>query len=107
MISTHILDLNLGTPALGVSVQLEKKSGETWNQIAFDITNADGRILFQSANEPGIYRLNFQIEDYFKKFNVVPFFVVAPVVFQISDTTRKYHVPLLLSSYGYSAYRGS
>lgn len=107
MISTHILDINLGHPAEGVTVQLEKKVGDRWSQIAESKTNNDGRIAFQNPAEAGVYRLTFQTESYFKKNNLTPFFIEAPVTFQISDTNRKYHVPLLLSPFGYSTYRGS
>lgn len=107
MISTHILDLNLGLPAKDVSVRLEKKSGEQWSTLATEKTNSDGRIAFNCLAEPGVYQLSFHIEEYFKRQNIVPFFIAAPVAFHITDTSRKYHVPLLLSSYGYSTYRGS
>lgn len=107
MISTHILDTSLGHPASGVEVLLEKKEGEAWKTLATEKTNQDGRIAFSIAPASGTYRLQFQIEDYFKRNKTTPFFLNAPVVFQISDTTRKYHVPLLLNPYGYSTYRGS
>ena len=107
MISTHILDLNLGLPATGVTVELEIASGKEWRPLGNGSTNSDGRIQFDVPVKPGVYRLSFQIEDYFKKQKLVPFFVAAPVTFQITDPNRKYHVPLLLSSYGYSTYRGT
>lgn len=107
MISTHILDTSLGHPADGVQVELEKKAGDSWTKIAAEKTNADGRIAFSCPPEPGTYRLQFQIEPYFKRNGLAPFFILAPVIFQITDTTRKYHVPLLLNPYGYSTYRGS
>ncbi len=107
MISTHILDLNSGLPAKDVAVQLEKQSGDTWKLIADERTNGDGRIAFNCSAEAGIYRLTFQLEEYLQKNKLAPFFVVAPVTFNISDTKRKYHIPLLLSPFGYSTYRGS
>lgn len=107
MISTHILDINLGTPAKDVNVTLEKLSGATWSAVKHDQTNADGRINFECPFEEGQYRLTFEIENYFKKQNLTPFFLAVPVAFSITDTKRKYHVPLLLSPYGYSTYRGS
>ena len=107
MISTHILDTSLGFPAQGVAVKLEKKNGNAWQVIADEKTNTDGRIVFNCPKEVGTYRLQFQIEEYFKKNNIPPFFLEAPVVFQITDIARKYHVPLLLNPYGYSTYRGS
>ncbi|MBL7545037.1 MAG: hydroxyisourate hydrolase [Bdellovibrionaceae bacterium] len=107
MISTHILDINLGIPAQAVQVTLEKYVGQTWSLLKADKTNADGRIQFDCPYEPGQYRLTFDIEDYLKKQNLTPFFLAIPVAFNITDTKRKYHVPLLLSPYGYSTYRGS
>ncbi|MBL7554818.1 MAG: hydroxyisourate hydrolase [Bdellovibrionaceae bacterium] len=107
MISTHILDINLGTPAKDVNVTLEKLSGANWSKVTQDLTNADGRINFECPYEEGQYRLTFEIENYFKKQNLTPFFLAVPVAFNITDTKRKYHVPLLLSPYGYSTYRGS
>lgn len=107
MISTHILDTSLGNPAAQVPVVLEKKSGTSWSVLANEKTNNDGRIVFATAAEAGIYRLTFQVEDYFKKNNLQPFFLDAPVTFHITDTHRKYHIPLLLNPFGYSTYRGS
>lgn len=107
MISTHILDTSLGHPAAGVSVTLEKKIGNDWQLLQTEQTNSDGRISFSCAPEAGTYRLQFQIENYFRKTGLTPFFVAAPVIFEITDTGRKYHVPLLLNPYGYSTYRGS
>jgi 5-hydroxyisourate hydrolase len=107
MISTHVLDLNSGMPARGVQVTLEKQSGKDWEKLSDEETNSDGRIVFSCESKAGIYRLTFQLENYFTKNKIEPFFVVAPITFKISDIKRKYHVPLLLSSYGYSTYRGS
>lgn len=107
MISTHILDTSLGNPAANVPVILEKKSGGAWQTLATEKTNNDGRIVFSTSAEAGVYRLTFQVEEYFQKNNLKPFFLDAPVTFQITDTNRKYHVPLLLNPFGYSTYRGS
>lgn len=108
MISTHILDTSLGHPAQGVSVQLEILSANSqWTKIAADQTNADGRVSFQCSATAGTYRLLFEVETYFKKREPNPFFTNIPVIFKVTDTTRKYHVPLLLNPYGYSTYRGS
>lgn len=107
MISTHILDTSLGNPAKDVSVRLEKRVDGDWQTMFTDLTNADGRIAFDCPYEAGVYRLLFSVEDYFKKQGKESFFLITPVVFQITDTKRKYHVPLLLNPYGYSTYRGS
>jgi 5-hydroxyisourate hydrolase len=107
MISTHILDLTRGMPASGVPVRLEKKTDNSWKVIAEAATNDDGRIVFQCQPVAGMYRLFFNIENYLRDSKVTPFFTEAPVTFNISDISRKYHIPLLLSPYGYSTYRGS
>lgn len=105
MISTHILDTSKGLPAAGVSVLLEKHNGSGWMTIDEDKTNTDGRIAFDCPYENGIYRLTFKIEEYYQDEEF--FFMNTPVVFQVKNTQRKYHVPLLLNPYGYSTYRGS
>jgi 5-hydroxyisourate hydrolase len=107
MISTHVLDTSRGLPAAGVSVSLEKKSGATWNLIDSVETNTDGRIAFNCPPSAGTYRLSFEFEVYFKRSGTEYFFITAPVIFQISDVSRKYHIPLLLNPFGYSTYRGS
>lgn len=105
MISTHILDTTKGVPAKGVTVILEQQNKEVWKPIGTDKTNADGRIVFNCPKEKGVYRLTFKIEEYFK--GEEHFFMNTPIVFNITNTERKYHVPMLLNPYGYSTYRGS
>lgn len=110
MISTHVLDTTHGAPAEGVAVELEMQASDgtgSWSPIAAERTNKDGRIAFQCPARPGTYRLTFRVEPYFKSRKIAAFFTEAPIVFQITDTARKYHVPLLLNPYGYSTYRGS
>lgn len=107
MISTHVLDTSLGLPASGVLVSLEKKSGEAWISIASEKTNSDGRIVFDNATEFGTYRLQFRTAAYFEQNKAECFFPEVSVIFKINDTSRKYHVPILLSPFGYSTYRGS
>ncbi len=105
MISTHILDTTKGLPASDVPVVLEKQEGVSWKTIGTDKTNSDGRIVFNCPKEQGIYRLTFHIEDYYGAHE--HFFMNTPIIFKITNTERKYHVPLLLNPYGYSTYRGS
>jgi len=107
MISTHILDQMLGLPAANVKVSLDKRENDTWKQIDEQLTNDDGRISFSSPSTEGVYRLTFDIDPYFKKLNQEHFFLRTPLIFQVKDPKRKYHVPLLLNPYGYSTYRGS
>jgi len=109
MISSHILDTSQGIPAADVMIELLKKdSNNNWNLIGSGKTNSDGRINFDCPKEKGIYKLNFALEDYFRKHNADDFFFLdTPVVFQVTSIERKYHVPLLLNPYGYTTYRGS
>jgi 5-hydroxyisourate hydrolase len=108
MISTHILDTSKGMPAANVVVSLEQKENHVWKLIGTGSTNTDGRFVFDCPKVPGDYRLNFGIEDYYKKDGDNDFFFLdTPVVFKITNTERKYHVPLLLNPYGYTTYRGS
>jgi 5-hydroxyisourate hydrolase len=111
MISTHILDTNLGCPASKVKVKLERQVLDaSWELIDSGITNEDGRSSFKvaAANKlPGVYRLTFEVADYFKAQSLAPFFHSVPVIFMISDLERSYHIPLLLNRFGYSTYRGS
>jgi len=98
-ISTHILDTATGRPAAGVMVHLFREQ----TRINSQVTNADGRVpaLLPSDCEftAGIYRLVFEVRG--------PFFPEVNIVFEVKDEKAHYHVPLLLSPYGYSTYRGS
>jgi len=105
MISTHILDTSLGSPAAGVAVSLEIKKGDVWEKVSDGVTNTDGRHAFDCSYQAADYRITFMIEDYFKGRE--SFFLNSPIVFRVKDTNRKYHVPLLLNPYGLSTYRGS
>ena len=111
-ITTHVLDVARGRPAAGMAVVLER-SGETgnWLEIGRGTTNADGRVTDLLADGTvlanGAYRLRFATADYFLALGVRGFYPEVQVVFQIEDPGGHYHVPLLLSPYGYSTYRGS
>jgi 5-hydroxyisourate hydrolase len=107
MISTHILDTHLGEPAANVKVDLKIQDGESWKHVASGVTNDDGRIVYDCPYLEGVYRLDFEIEEYYKTNKQEFFFMSVPVIFNITNTKRKYHVPLLLNPYGYSTYRGS
>ncbi len=107
MISTHILDQTRGIPASDVHVKLEYRTESEWIPVDEQRTNDDGRISFNDEAKAGVYRLTFELDPYFERFNEEHFFVRTPVIFNIKDTNRKYHVPLLLNPYGYSTYRGS
>jgi 5-hydroxyisourate hydrolase len=106
-ITTHVLDTSRGRPAAGVPVSLEKHDGNYWTFIGRGETDHDGRCrtLLNDPLQRGTYRLTFAIAQYFGEGNT--FFPEAVIVFDVKDETQHYHVPLLVSPYGYSTYRGS
>lgn len=114
-LTTHILDTSLGQPVPGVSVQLFAGQGQQRALISTHITNADGRcdapILNGEAFVTGIYELVFEMGGYLRQHYVGlpdPLFLDQIVIrFGISNTQDHYHVPLLVSPFGYSTYRGS
>lgn len=110
-ISTHILDTASGRPADGVSVRLDVLTDDgSFLTLAEHSTDRDGRIadfLPRGAVEARTYRLTFDTGGYFSSGDRHAFYPWVEVVFQINDTEQHHHVPLLLSPYGYSTYRGS
>lgn len=110
-LSSHILDVSKGTPATGVTIKLEKYNEHTkvWSFVDEKITDSNGRIsdfLPSEKSNLGIYKLTYLTSGYFKKNNTESFYPFIEVVFQIKDTNH-YHVPITLSAYGYSTYRGN
>jgi 5-hydroxyisourate hydrolase len=111
-ISTHILDTSRGAPASGVAISLEmQNTDESWSELSHAWTDDDGRVkpffLVEQPLSGGTYRLVFDTDSYFSGLGVENFYPQVTVVFKIDDTTQHYHVPLLISPYGYSTYRGS
>lgn len=110
-ITTHVLDTSRGRPASGVPVLLEMRAEDGWREVARAETDADGRarqlLSPESPLEAGTWRLTFGVGNYFAAQGVESFYPEATIVFTIRDTGQHYHVPLLLSPYGYSTYRGS
>ena len=108
-VTTHVLDAALGRPAAGVAVQLDRRTADGWAEVASGATDADGRIrqLGPDAVEPGAYRLLFATEAYFAETDRVGFYPEVTVAFTVTEGGGHYHVPLLLSPYAYSTYRGS
>lgn len=110
ILSVHILDQQTGKPAPSVEVVLEQKKDNGWTQLNTGHTDPDGRIKAlwpEKAAAPGDYRVIFKTGQYFESKKLDTFFPEIPVEFHISKTNEHYHVPLLLSQYGYSTYRGS
>lgn len=111
MISTHVLDTSLGLPATGMRVALEQKAGTAWRSVGAASTDADGRVKeLLSAGTPlarGVYRLHFDTGGYFAARSVKAFYPSVTVEFEVADAAQHHHVPLLLTPFGYSTYRGT
>lgn len=114
-LTTHVLDTARGVPADGIKIALYRINGDTHNKIAETVTNADGRtdspILPKDQFEIGQYELVFFCSDYLESHDLaageLKFLNQIPIRFGMEDAEAHYHVPLLLSPYGYSTYRGS
>lgn len=110
-ITTHILDLQRGKPAMGIAVQLFAVTTESCALLAQGVANQDGRVsdlLFPGKIEPGTYRLSFATRAYFESVGQEEiFYPLVTVDFSVTESQTHYHVPLLLAAYGYSTYRGS
>lgn len=114
-LSTHVLDTHSGRPAAGVKIELFALSSGAERLVKTAVTNEDGRtdapLLAGDAYQPGVYELRFHVGDYFRARGVAlpePAFIdVAPVRFGMADADGHYHVPLLVSPWAYSTYRGS
>jgi 5-hydroxyisourate hydrolase len=105
-ISTHVLDTSLGKPAAGVRVSFERDDS---TPIGSGVTDANGRIasLGVAAIDPGTYRLRFDTAEYFTKTNRAVFYPEVVVAFRIEAADEHFHIPLLVSPFGYSTYRGN
>ena len=110
-ITTHVLDTSLGRPAGDLEVTLEVHAGDGYRPIGRGATDADGRLrtLLPTGERlvAGSYRITFQTGAYFARQGVAGFYPEVSVTFQVRDPDQHFHVPLLLSPFGYSTYRGS
>ena len=110
-ITTHILDTAQGRPAAGVSVTLSTEDNGGWRELGAGVTDADGRVTGLLGAGPalpaGTYRMHFATAGYFDALGQSAFYPWVEVVFRIAGSGEHYHIPLLLSPYGYSTYRGS
>ena len=109
-ITTHVLDLASGRPAEGVGILLEREEGDVWLAVGRGATDTDGRL--KSLLPPGrlmrgAYRLTFDIGSYFTAKGATSFYASVPIQFVVEREDQHYHVPLLVSPFGYSTYRGS
>lgn len=110
MITTHVLDTALGKPAAGIDVSLVRLESGRVVPVTQGHTNSDGRIpgwLDGIELQAGTYRICFELEEYLASTGQPLFYPYAEVVFVVADVTRHFHIPLLLSPFGYSTYRGS
>ena len=110
-LSVHVLNTQTGKPSEGVKVDLEQQQGGQWVTLASKTTDKDGRIgafYPQGKNfTAGVYRVTFHTGEFFQRQHQTTFFPDVPVNFQVTNTQEHYHIPLLLSQYGFSTYRGS
>ncbi len=110
-ISTHVLDTARGRPAAGIFVALEFRAGADWKRVADSATDENGRashlISTTEAFERGTYRLRFDVVSYFRAQRIETFYSEVSITFEVRNPAEHYHVPLLLSPWGYTTYRGS
>lgn len=110
-ISTHILDVSRGVAAAGVAVRLHRLDGAKWAAVGSSRTDADGRVKNLLATGSmlgaGTYRLTFDTGTYWESLGVAAFHPLVEVTFVVEDAARHHHVPLLLSPFGYTTYRGT
>jgi 5-hydroxyisourate hydrolase len=109
-ITSHVLDTSKGKPAEGITLVLYQGGNDEWKEMSRSVTNADGRtpspVNGEQSLQEGIYKIRFETKDYFDKNNISTFYPFIEIIFEIKDAEH-YHIPLLLSPYGYSTYRGS
>lgn len=109
-VSVHVLDTNLGQPGPNIDVSFYHKVGNTWKHVSTQKTDSNGRIKsfdFSPEVKSGQFRAIFHVAPYFKNQKLSSFYEDIPVDFKVADTSQHYHIPLLLSPYAYSTYRGN
>ena len=109
-LTTHVLDTSSGRPAAGLPITLERQTHTGFERIGAGVTNSDGRLsepLVQGEWAGGVYRITFDTAAYFSAQGTAGFYPTVQVVFEVTDPDSHHHVPLLLSPFGYSTYRGS
>jgi 5-hydroxyisourate hydrolase len=123
-ITCHVLDTSTGRPAQGITIRLQrfdapKKEGDQWlfNPLAEGVTNSDGRCVdllppitsteTRELLKPGLYKIIFSTKEYFDSKSVKAFYPWVDITFELSDLSEHYHIPLLISPYGFTTYRGS
>ncbi len=110
MITTHVLDTAAGRPGKEIAIELDRHDGDHWVRVGAGATDDDGRLRTLTPPGPvaaGVYRLTFHTAAYFAAIGQPGFFPVVEIQFAVADGAQHFHVPLLLSPFGYSTYRGS
>ena len=111
MITTHVLDITHGRPAAGMAIILAIRHADDWSPIGRGVTDEQGRLTTLAEHRPlspGIYRLTFDLGGYHRDNGLSEsFFPEAQITFNVRDGSAHYHVPLLVSPFGYSTYRGA
>jgi 5-hydroxyisourate hydrolase len=111
-LSTHVLDATSGRPAAGVLVRLERGDEAGWVPAGAGQTGPDGRLRLTGGGDaaefkPGVYRITFGSGAYFRARGTASFYPEVTITFEMTEPDEHYHVPLLLSPFAYSTYRGS
>lgn len=108
-LSSHVLDGTSGTPAVGISLRWDRLTDGQWEPVAQAVTGTDGRVRDWDGVTPdvGTHRLVFGTGEFFRARKLPTFYPEVIVVFEVTDADEHHHVPLLLSPFGYSTYRGS
>lgn len=111
-ITTHILNTSQGKPAANIDVQLLVQRENTWETLDEERTDTDGRTEFAPADtnghfQAGNYKIKFFTEPYFKQQQIDTFYPWVEIMFKLSDNAEHYHIPLLISPFGFTTYRGS
>lgn len=109
-ITTHVLDTATGRPAAGLAITLDRRAGDGWQRIGAGVTDSDGRVrdlITRDAFGAGDHRIRFETGKWFEDTGREGFYPYVEVVFTVTAPSSHHHVPLLLSPFGYSTYRGS
>jgi len=111
-LSTHVLDATTGRPAAGMRVRLERGEDGGWVPVSRGQAGPDGRLRLSVEGgatefEPGVYRITFASGAYFLARGAASFYPEVTIIFEMTEQDEHYHVPLLLSPFAYSTYRGS
>ena len=106
-LSTHVLDATRGRPAAGITVRVEAWADGDWQLVTEAQTDPDGRVGALGNPQEGVHRLRFDTGAYFAAAGVDTFYPEVTVTFTVVDAAAHHHVPLLLSPFAYSTYRGS